>query len=705
MHPSVLAIAAAAALALPSAAQLTLVAPNGYAAVEGNANNPYPWDRGSQSMRIQFVYDSAHFTGQGIVVPVRFTRLRYRPDAWQTSWSGGSWPNVRIDMATCPTDHLAASSTFAANLGPYVTTVHQGTVTVQPGSSSVAGPQPWHIDIALATPFVYDPAAGDLVLDIQLDGSGWSGTAPLADHVSSTAAPAPLSTRVFSTAGATAATGTVGPSYAPVCEFSFVPANGLLAAFAATPPAGVSPLAVQFTDQSYSTAPGGVVAWAWDFDGDGITDSTAPNPTHVYTTCGDFTVSLTVADGVHAPQTRTIGALVRTDVVDASFSATALGGGSWQLTDTTSPPALAWAWDFDGDGAIDSTQQHPVVAYGNDCSGTVRLTATRHCRTSISTRSVLQAPGAHSANLTGGAGTLSAPTVGNLFDVQVLPAEGVLVCGLTTATYTGTGPYSVSVYVTPGSYVGKDTDASQWRLVGTGHGVMNGGTPSTPSLNAIPLAQPFYLPAGSYGVAVWHTSVSGWSYVAYTNATAGPYGNPDLVVHPSPASAPGLARTAVFGGQLLAPRQWNGTFHYTKVSLNQQGGYGVFGLGCAGALGVPGNVVRRHPHLGGTMQVDLTNLPLDVVMYWWGFSNTTSAFGPLPVDLTALGAPGCAARVSLDAAIVLSGANHTASFQLALPNVPAILGTRFYSQGLSLDPGANALGLVASDAAGFVVGQ
>jgi hypothetical protein len=181
MHRPVLAAAAAAVLAIPAAAQLSLVVPAGYAATEGNANNPYPWNRGSQSMRIQFVHDGSHFTTQGVAVPVLISRLRYRPDATAASWSGGSWPNVRIEMATCPVDHAAVSATFAANLGPDATVVHQGPVTVQGGTATTSGPQPWHVDIPLATPFLYDPAAGDLTIDIQLDGSGWNGSATLAD--------------------------------------------------------------------------------------------------------------------------------------------------------------------------------------------------------------------------------------------------------------------------------------------------------------------------------------------------------------------------------------------------------------------------------------------------------------------------------------------------------------------------------------------
>ncbi|MDG3547182.1 PKD domain-containing protein [Methanobacterium formicicum] len=55
------------------------------------------------------------------------------------------------------------------------------------------------------------------------------------------------------------------------------------------------PLTVQFTDQSL----GLITGWAWDFDGDGVTDSTQQNPTHIYTKPGTYPVTLTVTGPYH----------------------------------------------------------------------------------------------------------------------------------------------------------------------------------------------------------------------------------------------------------------------------------------------------------------------------------------------------------------------------------------------------------------------
>ena len=74
---------------------------------------------------------------------------------------------------------------------------------------------------------------------------------------------------------------TIGPG--PVPEFSCLPNSGPV------------PLTVQFTDESELVP----TAWEWDFDNDGVIDSTEKNPTHTYTTAGSFAVRLVVrnADG------------------------------------------------------------------------------------------------------------------------------------------------------------------------------------------------------------------------------------------------------------------------------------------------------------------------------------------------------------------------------------------------------------------------
>lgn len=67
------------------------------------------------------------------------------------------------------------------------------------------------------------------------------------------------------------------------------------ASFTSDTTLGKAPLTVSFNDTS-TTSGGSITAWSWDF-GDGSPISTAQNPSHVYTTPGSYTVTLTVAEG------------------------------------------------------------------------------------------------------------------------------------------------------------------------------------------------------------------------------------------------------------------------------------------------------------------------------------------------------------------------------------------------------------------------
>jgi len=65
-----------------------------------------------------------------------------------------------------------------------------------------------------------------------------------------------------------------------------------VADFSGSPTSGTAPLTVNFTDLSTNTP----TSWSWDFGDTGT--STAQNPSHEYTSTGDYTVSLTATNSV-----------------------------------------------------------------------------------------------------------------------------------------------------------------------------------------------------------------------------------------------------------------------------------------------------------------------------------------------------------------------------------------------------------------------
>lgn len=380
-----------AALAAPALAQFTLVAPNGFANTVGNSNNTFPWNRATASMRIQQVYDSSNFTAQSVTFPVIIQGLKFRPYAGAvTSWTGGTWPNVRIDMATCPVDFLAVSTTFANNLGGNLTTVVNGPVTVTPGSTLGVGVVvPWHVNIPLTTPFIYDPAAGDLTLDVYLDGTGWVGGSRAADVVSGAAAPnQALGSRIYNTTGIAATTGTITLNHSLICEFTYVPATGLYPGFVGTPRTGPVGQQVSFTDQSYTSDPGGITSWQWDIDGDSVPDYFTQNCQHTYTTEGFKTVSLTVTSNLFGAQTLTRTNYIAIDPVDADFTFSVQPAYLVLFTDTSTGNPTSWVWDFENDGIPDATVQNPAFVYPGPGQYTCKLTVADAFSTDFVTKTI-----------------------------------------------------------------------------------------------------------------------------------------------------------------------------------------------------------------------------------------------------------------------------------------------------------------------------
>lgn len=165
--------------AVSLSAQQTHVIPNGMAAVPGSTSNNFPWGTSgstSNGIRVLSCYDSANFTDAGVDYPVTITRLRWRANDSSLVWAGGSYSQATVSLSTAAVDYAAVSTMWASNHGPDLTVCHSGAVVMQPGIGRGQGlPGPFHIDVPLSTPFVYDPAQGDLCIDCDWPGGAWAG--------------------------------------------------------------------------------------------------------------------------------------------------------------------------------------------------------------------------------------------------------------------------------------------------------------------------------------------------------------------------------------------------------------------------------------------------------------------------------------------------------------------------------------------------
>jgi PKD repeat protein len=100
-----------------------------------------------------------------------------------------------------------------------------------------------------------------------------------------------------------------------------------VASISSSPNAGLAPLTVQFSSAGSSDPYGLALNYSWDF-GDGSPLSTATNPSHIYTTNGTYTATLTVSNGTQNASTsiqEVVGstpptASIRSPAVNATYN-------------------------------------------------------------------------------------------------------------------------------------------------------------------------------------------------------------------------------------------------------------------------------------------------------------------------------------------------------------------------------------------------
>jgi PKD repeat protein len=169
-----------------------------------------------------------------------------------------------------------------------------------------------------------------------------------------------------------------------------------VADFTAIPLSGNAPLTVTFSDRSSDTP----TSWKWEYNcGGGWTEfgNGAKNPSHTFTAGGASDIRLTATNAggsstkirtayivVSAPgssgNTLAISGVIQPHAAPvAAFSASPVSGTTplrVQFTDQSTGGPTGWAWDFDNDGTVDSTQQNPSYTYTAAGTYAVKLTAT-----------------------------------------------------------------------------------------------------------------------------------------------------------------------------------------------------------------------------------------------------------------------------------------------------------------------------------------
>jgi len=152
-----------------SAMGQVIVTPNALAGVEGNSFLTRP----PTAYRYMQLISSSEFSA--LAGPVLITEFHFRPDAADSGAGSILTSGQQIFLSTTSQTVSTLSPTFANNIGA------DNTLVLTSGgfsTNNLPGPGNTHqFDIAfpLTTPFLYNPAAGNLLLDIQSQQLSLSG--------------------------------------------------------------------------------------------------------------------------------------------------------------------------------------------------------------------------------------------------------------------------------------------------------------------------------------------------------------------------------------------------------------------------------------------------------------------------------------------------------------------------------------------------
>jgi hypothetical protein len=142
-----------------------LVVPQQDSLVEGSTNNVLPF-LNVMTMRYQQLYAASQFTQADSDIEI--TKIAFRPDGELLgSPFSVTLSSVQIDLSTTTNDSL--NPVFDTNTGVDDLTVFpKGPLTLPSAyAGPKGGPKDFDIFINLTTPFIYNPANGNLLLDVR----------------------------------------------------------------------------------------------------------------------------------------------------------------------------------------------------------------------------------------------------------------------------------------------------------------------------------------------------------------------------------------------------------------------------------------------------------------------------------------------------------------------------------------------------------
>jgi len=159
------------------------------------------------------------------------------------------------------------------------------------------------------------------------------------------------------------------------------------------------------------------------------------------------------------------------------------------------------------------------------------------------------------------------------------------------------------------------------------------------------------------------------------------------------------------GGQSGGPVGTSNTYEYWYAP--RPAVVTPYGAGCgAPPLGLAA-AANSSPRIGETFRTDVADVPFGFPFVALGTNNQYVGPFPLPLVLDGFGYLGCLLHhdAFLSVPCTQQTSPSTAAYDLAIPNVPALLTERFYLQAWSLAPSVNAGGAVLSNGLRLVIGN
>jgi hypothetical protein len=168
-------------------------------------------------------------------------------------------------------------------------------------------------------------------------------------------------------------------------------------------------------------------------------------------------------------------------------------------------------------------------------------------------------------------------------------------------------------------------------------------------------------------------------------------------------------RTIVmFGGFERTPGYLDDTSEYGPI---QPASFSPFGAGCPGSNGVPSLAAEGDslPWIGDTFKAALANLgtstQLNLPFVFLGDSRIAWGNVTLPLDLGLIGMPGCTLYANPLLVFPLQNTAGRATWSASIPYDTSYAGVSLFAQAGVTSPGANALGVVLSNAGELKLGE